>query len=80
MMAGLTPGWLVTIMMAPLVTAQAPVPDNFLADKGNWTVTQGNKTCIMVTMAGQVSNDTRDETLIKCFIFLVSLSLIQNWR
>ena len=79
-MAGLTPGWLVTIMMAPLVTAQAPVPDNFLADKGNWTVTQGNTTCIMVTMAGQVSNDTRDETLIKCFTFLVSLSLIQNWR
>ena len=58
-MSGLTPGWLVvTIMMAPLVTAQAPqVPDDFLADKGNWTVTQGNTTCIMVTMAGQVSND-----------------------
>ena len=79
-MAGLTPGWLLTIMMAPLVTAQAPVPDNFLADKGNWTVTQGDTTCIMVTMAGQVSNDKRDETLIKCFTFLVSLSLIQNWR
>jgi len=43
---------LVTGMVAGLVTAETPLPDDFLADKGNWTVTQGNQSCIMVTMAG----------------------------
>ena len=47
---------LVTGMVAGLVTAETPLPDDFLADKGNWTVTQGNQSCIMVTMAGTVSN------------------------
>ena len=46
---------LVTLVTTPLVTAETPVPDNFLTDQGNWTVTQGNQSCIMVTMAGQVT-------------------------
>ena len=45
---------LVTLVTTPMVTAETPVPDNFLTDQGNWTVTQGNQSCIMVTMAGQV--------------------------
>ena len=48
---------LVMGMVAGLVKAEIPVPDDFLADKGNWTVTQGNQSCIMVTMAGTVSDD-----------------------
>ena len=47
---------LVTGLVAGLVTAETPLPDDFLADKGNWTVTQGNQSCIMVTMAGTVSD------------------------
>jgi len=43
---------LVTGLVAGMVKAETPVPDDFLADKGNWTVTQGNQSCIMVTMAG----------------------------
>ena len=46
---------LVTLLTIPMVTAETPVPDNFLTDQGNWTVTQGNQSCIMVTMAGQVT-------------------------